>query len=98
MFVLKIVFNMNKGNTLATASSEQHGGCEQASETPTRPGGGRVTRRAIRSNLDWISSFFFFLSHVSHKSPHTQLTFNKIKAPPPVIRACNTGIDFNEVY
>lgn len=99
MFVLKIVFNMG---TLATASSEQHGGCEQVcwpQEPPTRPGVGGWECDLKAINLEWISSFslFFFFSHVSHKPPHTRLTFNKIKAPPPVTRACDKGIDFNEV-
>lgn len=43
MFVLKIVFNMNKENTLATASNmadvSRFVGT-LAPETPTRPGGG----------------------------------------------------------
>lgn len=87
-------------DTLATASSEQHGGCEQLCWPQKPPPGLGVgwggDLKAI--NLEWISSFFLFFPHVSHKPPHTRLTFNKIKAPPPVTRACNKGIDFNEVY
>lgn len=64
-------------------------------DPPPGLGGGAVWLEGYQSGMDFqLLLIFLFSPHVSH----TRLTFNKIKAPPPVTRACNKGIDFNEVY